>query len=58
MRSRVLQSFRMKDIPLLRSISRENAGNAPEPAKDRDLPAEVETMQGSGDEAVSFFLTG
>ncbi len=52
-RSRVLQSFRMKDIPLLRSISRENAGNAPEPAEDRDLPAEVETMQGSGDEAVS-----
>ena len=51
--SRVLPSFRMKDIPLLRSISRVKAENAPDPAEDRDLPAEIETLQGSGDTAVS-----
>ncbi len=52
-RSRVLPSFRMKDIPLLRTTSREKAGNSPDPAEDRDIPAEIETMQGSDDTAVS-----
>ena len=52
-KSRVLPSFRMKDIPIERTISREKAGDTPDPAENRDLPAAVETMQGSDDTAVS-----
>ncbi len=52
-KSRVLPSFRMNDIPLLRTISREKHENTPDPAEDRDIPAEIETMQGSDDTAVS-----
>jgi len=52
-RSRVLPSFRMKAIPLLRTTSREKAEDSPDPSEDRDLPADIEIMQGSDDTAVS-----